>query len=162
MRKSARNQPLPQEESDYLQTLSRNPQQLKARAKALYAQGWTLSAIGAPLNRSRSTIRFWIQNAPDLHPTNDHPTLPQPQDRSYQRKRPPSPGIPQTAQHQIQTLAPKARNYRARLPQHHPSTQANQELTHLCQSLHQTGVPIQELATAAGVTYRAMYRRVHA
>jgi lambda repressor-like predicted transcriptional regulator len=37
---------------------------------------------------------------------------------------------------------------------------ANSELTHITASLHATGVPVRELANAAGVTYRAMARRL--
>lgn len=37
---------------------------------------------------------------------------------------------------------------------------ANQRLTELCKDLHSRNVSIRELAEAAGVTYRAMYKRV--
>ena len=159
MRKSARNQPLPEEEANYLKTLQ--GLDLRIRVKALFTQGWTLQAIGDPLDRPRSTIRFWVQNTPDVQPKRPQPQPPTPEDRSYQRKRPTSPGISPQNQDTIKRLAIPARKYRSQFPSTHPSTQANQELTQLCQTLHSQGVTIQELADAAGVTYRAMYRRIH-
>jgi hypothetical protein len=43
----------------------------------------------------------------------------------------------------------------------HASAIANKRLTELSKALHKEHVPIQEIADAAGVTYRAMYRRIH-
>jgi DNA-binding Xre family transcriptional regulator len=37
---------------------------------------------------------------------------------------------------------------------------ANDRLTGICITLYQNGVSIKELAEAAGVTYRAMYKRI--
>jgi DNA-binding Xre family transcriptional regulator len=37
---------------------------------------------------------------------------------------------------------------------------ANSRLTELCKKLYDNKVSIRELAEAAGVTYRAMYKRV--
>jgi DNA-binding Xre family transcriptional regulator len=37
---------------------------------------------------------------------------------------------------------------------------ANKRLTDLCKRLHQNNVSVRELAEAAGVTYRAMYKRL--
>ena len=60
----------------------------------------------------------------------------------------------------IEELAPQARKYRAKLAPTHSATIANNELTSICTLLHDKGVPLQDLADVAGVTYRAMYRRV--
>ena len=158
MRRPARNQPLPSEEASYLQGLKGI--ELKLRARRLYEKGWTLSAIGAPISRSRSTVRFWVNSTPQVSPKTDR-ALPTPIDKSYKRKRPISPGISPTELSTIQELAPIARTYRARLPRDHRATLANEELTKICKRLHKSGVPIQQVADAAGVTYRAMYRRVH-
>jgi hypothetical protein len=155
MRRSARNQPLPPEEVAILKSLT-GPT-LKARCRDLYNVGWTLSAIGTPLNRQRSTIRLWITDAPAQSPAQPV-TLPE--DKAYVHKKPPSPGLTPSEHELIHELAPLARRYRARLPENHPSTRANKELTELCITLHSLNIPIQELADAAGVTYRAMYRRV--
>lgn len=75
-------------------------------------------------------------------------------------KKPTNPGLTPDQISTIQELAPSARMYRARLAENHPSTVNNRTLTDLCITLHNQGVPLQELADAAGVTYRAMYRRV--
>ena len=158
MRRPARNQALPPEEAQHLQQLRGTA--LKLRARRLYEVGWTLSAIGAPIDRSRSTVRFWVNNVPELKAPSDRP-VPTPEDKSYKRKRPLSPGITEDQRNRIAYLAPIARTYRARLPKTHQASQANAELTKLCKKLHSNGVPIQEIANAAGVTYRAMYRRVH-
>ena len=153
MRRSARNQPLPPSEVEKL--LSLRGVELKARCYNLYEAGWTLSAIGAPLNKARSTVRSWVTSGP--YRKQD---VPLPEDRSYIPKKPQNPGISPAEAETIQRLAPQARKYRARLAEGHPATVANRKLTNLCISLHERGVPLQDLADVAGVTYRAMYRRV--
>lgn len=158
MRKSARNQPLPKDEEDFLATLEGTA--LKLRARRLYEAGWTLSAIGTPINKSRSTVRFWVNNVPQLRTTVDRP-VPIPEDRAYVHKKPTNPGISEATKARLAYLAPIARKYRARLSPIHPATLANDELTELSKTLHAVHVPIQEIADAAGVTYRAMYRRIH-
>lgn len=157
MRKSARNQPLPDEEVAVLRSLKGTP--LKLRCRALFDAGWTLSAIGAPLDKQRSTIRLWV-NA--VAPSASVSDVPSPVDKTYVPKKTPSPGITGADRIRIAELAPLARKYRSKLPDTHASTRANYELTALCMSLHNNHVTIQELADAAGVTYRAMYRRVKA
>lgn len=157
MRRSARNQALPKMEQELLTSLQGT--ELKLRCRELYNAGWTLSAIGDPIEKQRSTIRFWINNVPDV-PTRVTDTVPTPEDRRYVPKKPASPGVSPSERETIQHLAPLARRYRAKLSSNHPSTQANEELTEICTLLHNSGVPLQELADVAGVTYRAMYRRV--
>ena len=158
MRKSARNQALPKDEQEFLSSLSGTD--LKLRARRLYEAGWTLSAIGNPINKSRSTVRFWVNNVPALRSSVDRP-VPTPEDRSYVHKKPANPGISPSEAARLAYLAPIARKYRARLAPSHPATIANEELSELSHALHANHVPIQEIADAAGVTYRAMYRRIH-
>jgi hypothetical protein len=153
MRRSARNQNLPSTEVENLLSLSGN--ELKARCYNLYQAGWTLAAIGAPLNKARSTIRSWVTSGPY-----NKQDVPVPDDRSYIPKKPQNPGISPAEADTIRRLAPQARKYRAKLPEGHAATIANRKLTNLCVSLNQKGVPLQDLADVAGVTYRAMYRRV--
>lgn len=153
MRRSARNQSLPHSEAEHLLSLSSTA--LKARCYNLYEAGWTLSAIGYPLNKPRSTVRSWVLSGP--YP---HQEVPTPEDRTYIPKKPQNPGIPQADRQRIEYLAPIARRYRSKLAESHAATLANRELTELCITLHESGVPLQDLADAAGVTYRAMYRRV--
>jgi hypothetical protein len=61
---------------------------------------------------------------------------------------------------EIQSLAPLARTYRAKMTQTSAAAVANRRLTDICSKLHESGVSIKELAAAAGVTYRAMYKRI--
>lgn len=157
MRKSARNQPLPDAEVAVLRSL--RGIKLKARCHALYQAGWTLSAIGDPLGKQRSTIRLWVNS---VVPSAEGVSIPLPVDKTYVPKKTPSPGISADDLERIAELAPLARKYRSKLPDTHAATRANYELTALCMSLHGRHVTIQELADAAGVTYRAMYRRVKA
>jgi hypothetical protein len=41
-----------------------------------------------------------------------------------------------------------------------PQALANDELTIICTRLYESNVPVRELAEVAGVTYRAMARRL--
>lgn len=162
-RRSARNQPIPDEEAEYLRDLRGN--RLYARAKQLFEAGWTLASIGRAFEppKSRTTVQNWVQNgdseafSPSLPPvrTPEYATDPE-----YVKKRPTSPGIPSTDLDTLQTLAPVARKYRASMNPGHPAQIANENLTKLCQHLRETGVSVQELADATGVTYRAMARRL--
>jgi DNA-binding Xre family transcriptional regulator len=77
----------------------------------------------------------------------------------YQKKRV-SPGIPQDVYEDIQRLAPLARTFRSRMTSTSAPSVANGRLTDLCKELHAKNVSVKELAEAAGVTYRAMYKRI--
>ena len=50
--------------------------------------------------------------------------------------------------------------YRAKTPANSPTALANAELTRLAVSLRRQGVPTADIASAAGVSYRAMARRI--
>jgi hypothetical protein len=165
MRRSARNQSLPDNEVLILRSLYGDG--LYSRCRRLFQAGWTLRAIGEAFEpaKSRSTLHTWINQAADIRsrqPSDNQPvptpTLLTP--REYVPKRPPSPGISAVDRENIRTLAPLARKYRSRMHHGHSFSQANQSLTLLCQGLYEDGVPIQELADTAGVTYRAMAKRV--
>lgn len=60
----------------------------------------------------------------------------------------------------IRSLAPLARRYRARANPHGAYAVANEELTQICRELFYNGTTVRELAEVAGVTYRAMARRL--
>lgn len=159
-RRAARSQPLPEGEAALLRALS-GPE-LWTRAGQLYRAGWTLSAIGAAVEppRPRSSVRAWVTRPHAPAPV-DRP-LPRPRARSggYVPRRPPSPGIDPAARARLAELAPVARRYRARSASDSRYAVANRELTRLCLELHAAHVPVAELAEAAGVTYRAMARRL--
>lgn len=161
-RRAAREQALPQNETALLNDLT--PPALYVRCKELYEAGWTLRAIGEALTppRSRSTVRSWVlkETPPTLFeaPAPATPELKTP--AVYEPKRAPSPGIPLFELSIIQTNAPVARKFRSGMSPLHKAALANQALTDTCQKLHAEGVPVQELADAAGVTYKAMARRL--
>lgn len=162
---SARGQKLPPLEVELLNSLSADA--LIVRVKALYMAGWSLQCIGEALSpkRPRTTIRSWVLKAssPEKSGNVIDAPIPTPKKRSeeggYQKKRN-SPGIPQDLFEDIKQLAPLARTFRSRMASTSAPAVANQRLTDLCKDLHSRNVSIRELAEAAGVTYRAMYKRV--
>lgn len=166
-RRSARGQKLPPQEVEYLNSITMDA--LIVRVNALYVEGWSLQCIGEALSpkRPRTTIRSWVlkassQEKSDTRQVIDVP-IPTPklvtEEGGYQKKRT-SPGIPQNVFEDIQYLAPLARTYRSRMASTSAAAVANQRLTELCVGLHKENVSIRELSEAAGVTYRAMYKRV--
>lgn len=168
-RRSARNQPLPPEEKRYLDSLPQ--EELIKRVYDLYQKGWTLQAIGDSLTppRPRSTVRSWLLRftPPTERDLVDAPTqqpVPTPGYKThpdgYQKTTPESPGILPDELELIRSLAPIARTYRAKMSTSSAAAVANDQLGAICLRLHANGVPVKELAQAAGVTYRAMYKRV--
>jgi hypothetical protein len=161
-RRTARGQQLPPHEVELLNTLK--GEQRIERVAALFNAGWSLQTIGDSLlpKHPRSTVRSWVLRASGLN-TLDAP-IPTPKlktpEGGYQKVKPESPGIPQGDLEQIRYLAPLARTYRSRMSSTSAYAVANQRLTDLCKRLHENNVSVRELAEAAGVTYRAMYKRL--
>jgi len=71
-----------------------------------------------------------------------------------------SPKVPPDVRPRLRELSEMSRKYRARTPQGSPTAIANRELTKLAVELRESGVPTADIAQAAGVTYRAMSRRI--
>lgn len=162
-RRSARNQALPPDEAKILQGLQ--TYSLFARCAQLFHAGWTLRAIGEAFDppRPRSTVQTWVDrgmNTLPLHPLEPVITPELATPKVYISTKNPSPGIGAADLREIQTLAPIARRYRAGMSPEHGAARANSALTALCSSLYLHDVTIRELADAAGVTYRAMAKRV--
>ncbi|UDL15867.1 helix-turn-helix DNA binding domain protein [Microbacterium phage Pumpernickel] len=162
-RRAARSQTLPPEEADLLRSLK--GVMLYARARELYSEGWTLRSIGEVFTpaKSRSTVRYWITkqlplaSAAPVFPDAPVPTLatPRPLPKTPRRR------LTTQEESEIATLAPLARKYRASMNYGHPAAIANKRLTELVVFLHKDErVTIAELASAAGVSYRAMARRI--
>ena len=177
-------QVLPHSEREFLAVLKGN--ELKARVKALSSAGWSLGAIADAFTppKQRSSIRVWTTGNAQTRP--DHPPIPlvsSPSSRrssstsilpaaekstsTYKHKRarraynPASPLLTRTKQQQIQKLSPLARQYRSRANPNGVYAKANVELTELCKDLYfKQNVSVRELSDAAGVTYRAMARRI--
>lgn len=162
-RRSARGQSLPSEEIGVLRSL--DGYELAIRAKHLYQVGWTLRSIGEAFDppRARSTVRYWINSiTPIASVYTDLPTAPIPtlstSEASYQKPRR---ALTVDERSTIARLAPSARKYRATMRPGHASAKSNRELTEMCVRLHhEDRVTISDLAEAAGVSYRAMARRV--
>lgn len=162
-RRSARGQSLPSYEIALLQSL--DGYELFARARMLYQAGWTLRSIGEAFDppRARSTIRYWINTeTPIASAYTDLPTAPVPTLATpASTQKTPRRSLTTVEFMRIRELAPSARKYRATMKPGHASAKSNKELTELCARLHhEDRVTIGELAEAAGVSYRAMARRV--
>ena len=187
MKQGAR-QVLPHVECSLLRSLSGSA--LRARVRELHAVGWSLAAIGNAFDppRQRSTVRAWVMAPspePAPHTQNPLPVPPLSLSSSFSsistiaageksafavppahnaKKRriydPSNPKVTPTQRRKISHLAPLARRYRARTSPTGTYARANQELTDLCKDLYRTGASVRELSKAAGVTYRAMARRI--
>jgi hypothetical protein len=165
-------QVIPPEERLFLRELSKLDRM--SRVRQLYQAGWTLAAIGNAFNppKQRSTIYSWVTAPPR---TNTLPPPPSPSSslstfsaaeksrlaptREYRRTPTPS-AISAKDLSEIQYLSPLAQRYRARANPTGIYAESNIKLTELCERLYSEGITVTELAKAAGVTYRAMARRL--
>jgi len=155
---------LPQDELDFLASL--DEPSYHARLKALWENGWSLSAIGLSLSpaRPKTTIHFWIGRAPTQ--TQFRP-LPVPPENTPAKNSPAptrlravSPSVPHDLRPRLRELSDLAQRYRARCSPDSPQAQANEELTTIARTLRSMGVPTVDIAEAAGVSYRAMAKRL--
>lgn len=163
-RQYAREQRLPPQEVELLGTLTQR--QLKYRAKQLFDVGWTLQAIGAAFSPpyGRSTIQYWVKTASQTNVTQNPVPTPweddAPPNKGYQRKTPPSPGIPPQTQEQLAQLSSQARLFRSGMASTSLPALANEEFNSLIQSLYNEHVTVSEIARASNVTNRAIARRL--
>lgn len=172
------NMKLPSEEVEVLVKCSGDV--LRARVQALREAGWTLASIADAWTppKQRSSIRL-LATTPTSTPLPIVSSPPSPHSssltaaekknsatavRRHRRARrfyvQESPKIPTADARTLKRLAPLARRYRARANPNGAYAVANTELTGLCIVLYRNGVSVQELAATAGVTYRAMARRL--
>lgn len=176
-RRVARSAELPETEISLLR--SAPVPERNARLRALYDAGWSLSSLASAFDppRPRTTIRVWINSdnhqataekstfisprvpSPHRHPHPDPNSASRPV-RPFSAPRRRRTGLSPDVAAQIATLAPLARRHRPRTSPGNPARVANEKLTRLTRELYSSGASIPELAEAAGVTYRAMYRRV--
>lgn len=175
------NMKLPSEEVEVLVRCSGDV--LRARVQALREAGWTLASIADAWTppKQRSSIRLLattptttplpIVSSPPPPSSSDSSSLtaaekknPAATSRRHRRARrfytQGSPKISKDDARTLRRLAPLARRYRARANPNGAYAVANTELTGLCIVLYRNGVSVQELAETAGVTYRAMARRL--
>lgn len=156
---------LPLEEVEFLSTLS--IAQRDSRLLLLHEAGWSFAILGRSINRSKTTIHFWVKNA-----KRDSTLIQQPVPRPFLplkaslpfskglRTRSISPKVPPDLRPLLRELSLQSRRYRARTPKNSPLAQANEQLTDLAVRLRLQGVPTADIAEAAGVSYRAMARRI--
>jgi hypothetical protein len=161
-RRFARKQPLPISEISLLSSLTEDS--LYTRIRDLYNEGWTLQSIGNAFNppRPRSTVRSWVLREHNYEPLLAPIVKPKikTQPKGYVSRRPKSPGITPDQLARIKELSPLARRYRSGMLDNAPVAIANTELGQICLDLYAKNVTVRELAAAAGVTYRAMARRL--
>jgi len=168
----ARGQQLPPHEVELLNLLDLD--HLIIRVAALYDAGWSLQSMGDSLvpTRQRSTIRSWVLRAKSTESTHqvnvpvpatteeELPPLPLPRVKTVTTNGKTDFVVPEDLQAQIKQLAPLARTYRSRMSSTSAAAVANSRLKDICKRLHEQGVSTKELADLAGVTYRAMYKRL--
>lgn len=158
---------LPDDEVTFIEALP--TAQMHARVAFLHENGWSLSSIGRSLNppRPKTTIHYWVRNAPSG--VEQRRPAPQSPTHTIMRSLPVlrggkvrsiSPKVPPETRPRLRELAQLSRRYRAKTPQGSSIASANRELTQLAVQLHLHGVPTSDIAAAAGVTYRAMARRI--
>lgn len=155
---------LPYDELVFLESLDEESRY--ARFKALWENGWSLASIGLSLTppRPKTTIHFWISRAPEQTQFRPLPVPPEitPAKNSPAptRLRTISPMVPADLKPKLQQLAALAQRYRARCAPDSPQALANEELTTIARTLRSMGVPTVDIAEAAGVSYRAMAKRL--
>ena len=82
------------------------------------------------------------------------------QTRSYRMYDTEAPVLSKSVHNRIAKIAPIARRYRSKANPNGAYKEANDELTSIVKEQYARGVSIRELCLAAGVTYRAMARRL--
>lgn len=158
---------LPQDEMRFLESLQLPD--MHARLAHLHAHGWSLASIARSFSppRPKTTVHYWIRNAPS--PSEQRRSVPPPPINTIMHAIPVikspkvrsiSPKVPPNMRPHLRELAQVSRRYRAKTPPHSATAQANQKLTQLAVQLHSHGVPTSDIAAAAGLTYRAIARRI--
>lgn len=157
--------PLPHEEVEFLDSLPEKSRDYRLRQ--LHEAGWSLSALSQAIGTPKTTVHFRIRKAmlPAVPPQRPIPApqksitalVPSPYST---RVRSISPKVPPDLRPRIAQISQTARRYRARTPANSPTALANAELTRLALHLRSQGVPTADIAAAAGVSYRAMARRI--
>lgn len=157
---------LPNDEVEFLGSLPR--EEMESRLRSLWESGWSLQSLGDSLipPRPKTTIHFWVKRAENREQFREIPPPP-PKSlttsvpiRSAPRTRTVSPGVPPAMKPRLRELSALARRYRAKSPPDSPYAIANDQLTEMAQNLRMMGVPTVKIAEAAGVSYRAMARRL--
>jgi len=148
---------LPEEETLLLRSLSQPD--LHPRLKALNSVGWPISTLANALSpaRPKATVHYWISRC---H-TSDRLDIPLPHPLKREKAaRPVRPTVSPEDAATLRSLSQLARRHRARQRPDAPQAIASRELTILAAQLNSTGVPTAAIAKAAGISYRAMHKRI--
>lgn len=170
---------LPETESTLLRQLwqDRKLPELRSRVRELYNEGWTLQSIADALQTYRSTVRAWVAHShvrPGAsttvpEPPNTRNEVPTADIRRHVFAGPSLPTVDTAALaprlsaaeiDRIASLSRLARRVRARTPDPSEAREAADELNDLLATQRQRGVPVVELADAAGLTSRAIRTRL--
>lgn len=136
---------------------------LRARVALLRDAGWTLAAIGAPLEANRSTTRMWEYAAisDDYDKVKEFASVPvfdrAPKGVKVIRKYR---DVPAPERDALRDLANKARSVRGWTPDDAESRKAANELESRLLAYDAKGVPLKRLAEHMGVTHRAVAARI--
>jgi hypothetical protein len=157
---------LPSDEVTFISSLPRP--EAESRLRVLWEAGWSLQALGNSLQpqRPKTTIHFWVKRAQIVEQFRDIPSPPPKSlttsvpTKSAPRLRSISPGVPPDMKPRLKELSALAQRYRAKTAPDSPLALANDELTAVAKTLRSMGVPTAAIAEAAGVSYRAMARRL--
>jgi hypothetical protein len=163
IRRPARSQTLPEDESALLRSL--NKKDRNVRASQLFHEGWTLQSIGNAFEPPirRSTVKYWVETAPAKSDVIDVPTQSptyKTPSGGYQRKKPLSPGIAPEYEQRLAQLSPLARQYRSGMSSTSLYASANDEYNEIIHDLAAQNVTPAEIAKAANVTFRSIARRL--
>jgi hypothetical protein len=152
---------LPSDEARLLASLVTKPASLHVRVRDLHAAGWTLQAIGNAFSppRRRSTILSWVNRPPSAAILLGFAPVPRPSRSTPVRPRRRTFLTP-AQQQELLTLSLLARRYRAGSPPSSASAIANDTLTAVIVLHFAKGVRVADIARAAGVTHRAITRRL--
>jgi hypothetical protein len=139
---------------------------LPLRAAQLhYLAGWSFAAISRALDgriTARALRYMTAAYTPDFlppPPTKRFPLPQAPEVRPVLSARHKE-LLSATEESTIAELAPIARRYRASMSPEHAAAYANRDLTTLVLDCYARGVSISDLARAAGVSHRAMAKRL--
>lgn len=165
---SRSTQDLPELEAQKLRTLreagpSALPQ-LRARVSALRDVGWSLAAVGKPLNANRSTTRMWQLAAKPEDVAESIKTLGQPPAAPPRRAASKVvrlyPDVPEAEREELIRLATSARRIRGWTAKDAQERRDAAEFERRLREYSRRGVPLKRLAEHIGVTHRAIAARL--
>lgn len=138
--------------------------QLRARVAALREAGWSLAAVGKPLNANRSTTRMWQTSAKPEDVAASIKELGRPPIAPVRRSTSKVvrlyPDVPEEERGHLVELATSARRIRGWTP---PESQQRKDAAEFEESLrryNKRGVPLKRMAEHIGVTHRAIAARL--